>query len=128
MLNTPPEAFDPTREPPPDLFDDPDDEEGDDMDDADKKKAMEDAMGAGGVSGMASEVLPLDKQKTKKLAKIKKDIKDGKLKGKKLKDALKTLGFSKKNIENMIKRRKNGKLCLLVYIVILTKRLSYKGD
>lgn len=108
---TPTEAFDPNREggddDAPDLETDLDEPETAGMD------AMNDTMGADGVpTGAptgAEAVDAMSPEKMEKINKIKDLIKNGKLTGDKLKDALKTVGFSPDYIDKLKEIQAKGK-------------------
>lgn len=96
-LMTPSEAFNPDRGEGLGGFG-PEPEE---MDEASEPEAEEEEAGEDGPADAAEEaepMTPMSEEKQKQLDKIKEQIKKGKLKGKKLDEALKTLGYKPDDI------------------------------
>ena len=111
-LMTPTEAFDPNRE----GGDDPDADldEADEAEETAGEDAMKETMGADGVPTGAPEgaeaIDAMSPEKMEKINKIKEMIKKGKLKGDKLDEALKTVGFSLDDIKKLADIQKKGNI------------------
>lgn len=99
---TPTEAFDPNRESGDSAGGEEDEGEEDEEENEKKEKTAAEAEAeAENRPEGAEDVDPMSEEKMKEINKIKEAIQSGKLKGNKLQEALKTLGFSESDVNKL---------------------------